>query len=618
MRRMVTGMKTSKRLAAAAAVVIFALTAACVRAEPGASSGGGGPGSTGSAEAGAVDSKEEVIYGILSADGAVGAVYAVNILNVGAPGLVTDHGEYAAVENLSSTGVITAVDAAVTLYGSGRHYYQGTLASPALPWAFDISFTLDGAPVPPAELAGRSGRLVIALRSSANGGIDPYFTDNYLLQITVKLDTSRCANIVAPGATIANAGRDRVLSYTVMPGADADIRIEFDSTYFEMEGIEISALPFSLESAMPDMSGLDSDLGRLVDAIGELSGGAAALDDGARALKSGAGELASGTESFADGVSRLSGSSAALTEGSAQINGALEAIAGGLAAQELPDFSQLERLTSILQQTAGALIAARDGLTELGGGFELAFTALSNAVNAIPGDEITQRELDGLYAAAPAQKDVIDSLAAYYAAATAAKTAYATALPALEAVAPAVESTAERLNTAAASLIILASQAGAATDADITGQLGQLTEAMTALSEQYAQFHSGLTAYTGGVGELARASRELAGGTRELAGGVGGVSDGASALRGGAEALSGAAAQIPERIDELLGGSPDSEASAGGSPVSFMSPKNENVTLVQFVIRTEKIDVPESPAPTAPAEPEEDKSFKTRFLDLFR
>ncbi|MDR2356899.1 MAG: hypothetical protein LBD92_02265 [Oscillospiraceae bacterium] len=613
-------MRQTVRLTAAALLAAsLVLTASC------SGQGSGGESAVGEEIAppdgtrAVVGGKDEIVYALLAADGAPRGEYVVNILDVTRAGYLTDYGDYDEVKNLSGARQLENVPGEyVTLSAeAGRVYYQGSAGSAPLPWSFAITYGVNGSPVSPEELAGASGRIRVDIAARPEG--DNYFNANYLLQITVKLDTSRCTGISAPDATQAGAGRDRVLSYTVMPGAGADIRIECDASGFAMDGIEISALPFSMESAMPDISGLSSDLERFTDAIAELSGGVAALDDGARALKSGAGELASGAVSFADGISALSGSSNALTEGSTQINGALEAIAGGLTAQELPDFSQLAQLTSTLRQTAGALIEARDGLTELGGGFEQAFAAIDGAIDAIPGDEITRREFDELYAAAPSQKSVIDSLAEYYAAASAAKAAYASALPALEGVAPAAYAAAERLNTAAATLTIVAAQAGAATDADIGGQIAQLTEAMTALSGQYAEFHSGLTAYTGGVGELARAGRELAGGTRELADGVSGVADGVSALRGGADTLSEAAAQIPGKIDEMLGGSQGDTAS-GAKPVSFASEKNENITLVQFVMRTEKIAAPEEPpAPTAATEPErEDKSFKARFLDLFK
>ncbi len=40
------------------------------------------------------------------------------------------------------------------------------------------------------------------------------FFDNYLIQGTVTLDTKKCSNIQADGATQANVGSDRQLLYS--------------------------------------------------------------------------------------------------------------------------------------------------------------------------------------------------------------------------------------------------------------------------------------------------------------------------------------------------------------------------------------------------------------------
>jgi hypothetical protein len=50
-------------------------------------------------------------------------------------------------------------------------------------------------------------------------------------------------------------------------------------------------------------------------------------------------------------------------------------------------------------------------------------------------------------------------------------------------------------------------------------------------------------------------------------------------------------------------------------PVSFASPKNVNTVAVQFVLKTDKIDLPE--VPEAAPEPAPKETVWDRFVDLF-
>ena len=53
-----------------------------------------------------------------------------------------------------------------------------------------------------------------------------------MLQTTLALDTSRCKNISADGATEANVGTDKQLTYTILPGSEKHISIQSDVTDF--------------------------------------------------------------------------------------------------------------------------------------------------------------------------------------------------------------------------------------------------------------------------------------------------------------------------------------------------------------------------------------------------
>jgi uncharacterized phage infection (PIP) family protein YhgE len=300
--------------------------------------------------------------------------------------------------------------------------------------------------------------------------------------------------------------------------------------------------------------------------------------------------------------------------------GALGAIAGGLSSADMPDLSQVGQMLRILENMAGSLDTVNSSLTELDNGFAAGSAALESAISAIPNGTVTQEQIAALYAAAPSHSDAIDALAAGYRAAEAVRSAYAEAMPALNAVSPALVKAADSMSSLSGALRIVLAQASGAAGGDLSGlteQLSQLATAVSELSERYGGFHSGLVSYTGGVAELARASGALSAGARELAGGAETLAgEGMPALIAGLDALKEETDNIPGKIDSQIGKLMDGYGAADSPPVSFTSPKNTGVTSVQFVIRTEKIAVP-APTPT-PAEPPADETFFTRLADLFK
>ncbi|NLA86076.1 MAG: hypothetical protein GX847_02095 [Clostridiales bacterium] len=279
--------------------------------------------------AGTPVSREEVVYANLTAAGVTKDIYIVSALRNAETGTVTDYGNYASVKNLTDTGPVTLTDDRVTFNApKGDFYYQGTLNSTDLPWKIAVTYELDGVELPPEALAGKSGRVTIHIKTTRNDAVDPVYFENYLLQISLTLDTTKCANITAPGGTVANAGINKLVAFTVMPGKAGDVTLETDASDFAMNGIEFSAVPLSMQFDTPDTDAMKEDLTALTDAVSELSNGIARLESGARELKNGTGDLSGGSASFASGLRDLSGSAAGLYGGSAQIKDALNTIAG--------------------------------------------------------------------------------------------------------------------------------------------------------------------------------------------------------------------------------------------------------------------------------------------------
>ena len=578
------------------------------------------------ADAPAATGAEEVIYAKLDAAGEPLSAYAVVALNGDAGESVTHYGAYTAVENLTDTSALTYEDGAVTatIPEGGRLYYQGTLESFELPWDIAIGYELDGRSIDPAELGGQSGALEMTLSVKPNGNAPGAFADEMMLQITVTLDASLCKDISAGGATVANAGGDKTLAFTVLPGAEAEYTVTADVEDFTMAGLTIAGVNYDIASAMGDTAEITDGVGQMTDAISQLS-------DGASQLASGAGSLRSGAGSFGSGLSTLSAGSAELVAGSEQIAGALaqisaslpgagtdaEAAAAAAAAAGAQsagagmtlDLSALAQLPAGLEQAADGLEQAGAALAQLAEGYGAAYPALAQAVEAIPEPSVSEEDIGALMALAP-DNEALAALVANYQAAQTVKAVWAQASAAFEAVQDNLPTLAEGVNSAATSLRQTAQQISAAMSAtggqiDLSGLL-QLTSGLSQLAQSYSAFHEGLVSYAGGVDALSANWSSVYSGISSLASGAGELSDGVAALD---EETS----KIPELIDELTGGSTEDESADASAQASFLDGRNGDTASVQFVIMTEGISEPEAEEEPAPAE--EDKGFFAELWD---
>lgn len=107
-------------------------------------------------------SKDEIVYGILSASGAVDSVYVVNHFTAQPGTWITDHGPYTSVSNLTNTEPLAVEDETVAFTSeTDSFYYQGNLGAHPLPWTFDIQYSLDDSTMAAKDLPGVSGHLKI-------------------------------------------------------------------------------------------------------------------------------------------------------------------------------------------------------------------------------------------------------------------------------------------------------------------------------------------------------------------------------------------------------------------------------------------------------------------------
>ena len=110
------------------------------------------------------------------------------------------------------------------------------------------------------------------------------------------------------------------------------------------------------------------------------------------------------------------------------------------------------------------------------------------------------------------------------------------------------------------------------------------------------------------------ASAQRADGTGELLYGTGVLADGVPDLKDGTDEFKDQAGDIDAQIDEEVDGVISDLSGSDFEQISFVSDKNTNVELVQFVMQTEGIQIPEEV--DIPVE-EEPMNFWQRLLALF-
>lgn len=282
--------------------------------------------------------KEEVVYVNLSNRGEAQNAHVVNAYELSSEGNIIDYGNYTNVSNLTTTEPITLENDMISVKApKGRFYYQGDLAEFQLPWCISITYELNGKEVPPESLAGASGHLTLLTDIQKNPAGDSAFFENYALQITVTLNAELCQNIKSEGATIANAGKNKAITYTVLAGKEKKFSLTTDVTDFVMEGIQINGVSLSMDLDPPDDTEFTEMVNEMQSSVSSLNGGAIDLKNGARDFKS--------------GLSQLSGQSSSLTEGSSAVVDGLGQLSAGV--------NQIkEQLPSTEQKPGQALSAA--------------------------------------------------------------------------------------------------------------------------------------------------------------------------------------------------------------------------------------------------------------------
>lgn len=571
-----------------------------------------------SIHSGDTPSKEEVVYGKLNASGEPKELYVVNSFDIEKQEKVIDYGSYSSVKNLTDVSPIKRKENKVefTPIKEGKFYYQGNLNDKVIPWDFSITYWLDDKAIAPEKLAGKNGHVKMKIAITQNEEANPIFFENYLLQISISLNTDRFTNIKAPEGTLANSGKSKQVSFTVLPGKEKEYVVDADVEKFELDGMTISAVPFLSFFELPNVDDLTDDIGSLSTAIEKVHLGVGGLNKGIGELNDGILQLQNGSAQYHDGITNLSHSSTSLVSASKAIENALHELNKALSTNTTMNMDDLNKLEDGLIEIANGLKETANGLTVFKDHYNLAIGTLNSAMEAIPEYSISEEDRTKLYSS-NADKKVIEQLLETYAASQKAKGTYQYGKQAFEAVSGTLTSASNSLLEMENHLKQMAKELSSAfSTGNMENALKDLQEGVATLTANYQSFHSGLVTYTESVGILSNSYGKIHSGIKGLTTGTAQFKNGINELYHGTGQLNESTSNLPEEmnkeIDELLKEYDHSDF----NPVSFVSTKNKNIQSVQFVFMTDSIKYDEKEL--TQKQKKEKKSIWKRFLDLFK
>lgn len=351
--------------------------------------------------------KEEVVYVNTGEDGTVKEINVVNIFDVDESGKIVDYGKYESTRNMTTTDEIHYAGDMVKIDTSAEKiYYEGKLDSTVIPWKIEIHYYLDGKEYSADEIAGKAGAIKITVRIERNEESKDDFYDSYALQASMSLDTDNFKNINAPDATVANVGRNKQLTYTILPGKGADIEITADVRDFQMDGFSINGIPLNLNVEVDDEE-LMNQITELLDAIEKIDDGTGEVKDGVEELKDGAeGELKSGTEDLNQGAGELKNGAEELKNGGQSLEAGAKTLQYGAASLD----NGIKRLNQGISQVQTGLDALNEQSGDLTGGSAQMKNALEQLQQALNGVSASAEDLRELVEASSAIKTGIDNL----------------------------------------------------------------------------------------------------------------------------------------------------------------------------------------------------------------
>lgn len=335
-------------------------------------------------------SKEETVYVIAGADGTPQKVIVSDwIKNPQKAKTIADKSDLKDIENTKGDETYTINENKLVEWGADGNdiYYKGT-SSEQLPVGVSIRYELDGAPIAPKDLGGKSGKLKMtfsytnrqAEEVTINGKKEKIYVP-FVMLTGMMLDNEKAGNVTVSNGKVINDGSRTYVAGFALPGMQESLGLDKDKIKLP-DTVEVTAdvRDFELATTLTvaanqvfndiDTAKLDKKTDELKKKLGELTDGVNKLADGTSQLYSGlstlldkSGELIDGVKELYSGAEQLKDGSAALAKGAGDLSDGAEKLDGGVAALQ----SGAGKLQSGAGDLAGGAGQLDDGVATLQG-----------------------------------------------------------------------------------------------------------------------------------------------------------------------------------------------------------------------------------------------------------
>ncbi|MBD5084818.1 MAG: hypothetical protein HDT33_07095 [Clostridiales bacterium] len=302
--------------------------------------------------------KDETVYVLASADGSVQKIIVSDwVKNALGADTIDDVSQLTDIENVKGNETFTMGGGSSCVWDAQGNdvYYQGSIDKD-LPVSVSVSYTLDGQPISPEALAGKSGKVTIRFDYTNNqyemvsiDGRQEKIYVPFAMLTGLLLDNDVFTNVSVSNGKIMNDGDRTIVAGLAFPGLQDSLGLNRDTLELP-DYVEITAdvKDFALETtvtlaanglfgkAMDEkgsfngLDGLQDDLDKLTDAMDQLLDGSSQLYDGLCTLLTSSEELVKGIDQLAAGAAQLKQGANGLSAGAAQLQAGSAALSQGL------------------------------------------------------------------------------------------------------------------------------------------------------------------------------------------------------------------------------------------------------------------------------------------------
>ena len=300
--------------------------------------------------------KDETVYVLVGADGSVKKIIVSDwIKNALGSASVADKTELSDIVNVKGDESYSVNGDNMKVWDAEGNdiYYQGNIEK-ELPVDLRVSYTLDGRPIPVAELAGKSGKVTIRYDYQNNqystvdiDGKPEKIYVPFAMLTGMMLDNDVFTNVEVKNGKLINDGDHTIVAGIAFPGLQSNLNIS-ENKFSVPSYVEITAevKNFALSNTVTvatneifnrvdtdklnSVDELTDSLDELSDAMTKLLDGSSKLYDGLCTLLTKSDELIKGIDKLAEGTAKLKAGAANLDKGAADLSDGAKALAEGL------------------------------------------------------------------------------------------------------------------------------------------------------------------------------------------------------------------------------------------------------------------------------------------------